>query len=211
MADKKRIFSEEHKNNLSESRKGIVFTDEHKENISKAVLAKPLTITPGHNKIPHEFIEGIEHKHCGKCEKFVSIDKFYKRGKTYDKLDHKCKQCDSIKRKEKYDSDPQHRQKQIDYVINHQRQLKTKYVQYKGDACLDCGLKHIENNNEAVFDFHHRDPAQKKFGIAEKVGWSLEKMKPELDKCDLVCSMCHALRHQKEWRTIGRNKKPPAE
>jgi hypothetical protein len=41
--------------------------------------------------------------------------------------------------------------------------------------------------------FHHRDPAQKKFGIARR-GFtrSIDKMRAEAAKCVPLCSNCHA-------------------
>ena len=47
--------------------------------------------------------------------------------------------------------------------------------------------------------FHHRDPATKKFGISMAgsiQAW--ETIKEELDKCDLLCSNCHAELHDAE-------------
>lgn len=40
---KKRVFTEEHKKKLSESRKGIVFSEEHKKKLSEKRLGVPLT------------------------------------------------------------------------------------------------------------------------------------------------------------------------
>lgn len=41
--------------------------------------------------------------------------------------------------------------------------------------------------------FHHRDPETKRFGIAEQgKTLSLQAMREEAAKCDLVCANCHA-------------------
>jgi len=73
---------------------------------------------------------------------------------------------------------------------NRQRRLKIAAVKYLGGKCLDCGY----SGNPAAFDFHHRDPNQKETGFGSSVS-SIEKIKPELDKCDLLCSNCHRIRH----------------
>jgi hypothetical protein len=45
----------------------------------------------------------------------------------------------------------------------------------------------------AALEFHHLDPEQKEFGIAQAgVTRSLEKCQAEADKCVLLCSNCHA-------------------
>ena len=76
----------------------------------------------------------------------------------------------------------------VEAVTKRRRKLKQMAVQYKGGKCQRCGY----DKNIAALDFHHRDPTQKDFGIARNghtMSW--EKMKSELDKCDLVCANCH--------------------
>ena len=42
-----------------------------------------------------------------------------------------------------------------------------------------------------ALQFHHTDPDKKDFAISSIRTISLEKLKPELDKCVLTCSRCH--------------------
>ena len=68
------------------------------------------------------------------------------------------------------------------------RSNKLKAIEYKGGCCEKCGY----NKCPGSLVFHHEDPNQKEFGIsANGVSRSFEKMKPELDKCVLLCSNCH--------------------
>lgn len=47
-----------------------------------------------------------------------------------------------------------------------------------------------------LFEFHHKDPSEKDFGIAEKGHTISEvKMKSELDKCVMLCANCHREEH----------------
>lgn len=72
------------------------------------------------------------------------------------------------------------------------RELKIKAVDYKGGHCELCGY----SKSLAALTFHHRDPAEKDFGISDllKVAeW--KQIKRELDKCDLLCSNCHSEIH----------------
>ncbi len=66
--------------------------------------------------------------------------------------------------------------------------MKQRCVDYKGGVCQICGYdKYIE-----AFDFHHRDRETKEFEISAKLrGTTFEKLKSELDKCDLLCCRCH--------------------
>jgi predicted RNA-binding Zn-ribbon protein involved in translation (DUF1610 family) len=66
-------------------------------------------------------------------------------------------------------------------------------VEYLGGCCKKCGW----SGDISGFDFHHRIPEEKSFGInAVTVAnrkWS--EAKKELDKCDLLCALCHRLEH----------------
>lgn len=70
------------------------------------------------------------------------------------------------------------------------QKTKLKAVEYKGGKCIVCGY----NKSIRALQFHHLDPSQKDFGISGSTK-SFEKLKPELDKCVLLCSNCHAEVH----------------
>jgi formate-dependent nitrite reductase cytochrome c552 subunit len=47
-------------------------------------------------------------------------------------------------------------------------------------------------------EFHHLEPSEKDFGIGSKGHTrSFEKIKLELDKCNLLCANCHREEHSK--------------
>lgn len=75
--------------------------------------------------------------------------------------------------------------------------LKRKAVEYKGGKCIDCGL---QTDKYIVYDFHHLDPKLKDVKIAEMIHKrkNFEVIKIELDKCVLLCSNCHRIRHDKD-------------
>ena len=70
---------------------------------------------------------------------------------------------------------------------NKRRANKQRAVEYMGSACSICGY----NKSIAALDFHHTDPKEKDFGIAQIGTWTWSKIKQELDKCILVCANCH--------------------
>jgi len=86
------------------------------------------------------------------------------------------------------------RQKQCDKVVAWRQRAKLKAVAYKGSACSVCGYSKCI----AALEFHHPDPAGKDFGISGKTR-SWERIKAELDKCELVCANCHREIHD-AWR-----------
>jgi hypothetical protein len=74
------------------------------------------------------------------------------------------------------------------------RSNKLKAIEYKGGVCFDCKNEYPP----CCYDFHHLNPDEKDFNIAKINGRSFENIKDELDKCVLLCSNCHRIRHTKE-------------
>ena len=58
--------------------------------------------------------------------------------------------------------------------------------------CVDCGQRH-----PATLHFHHRNSENKAFNIGEAVekGFSLDRIKKEIEKCIVLCANCHFKRH----------------
>lgn len=71
--------------------------------------------------------------------------------------------------------------------------VKKKGVDYKGGSCIICGYSKCLD----VLSFHHRDPKEKDFNFGGAHCRSWEKVKIELDKCDLLCMNCHIETHKK--------------
>ena len=81
-------------------------------------------------------------------------------------------------------------------VQRRREKVKRMAVEYKGGSCADCGLV---TEYLGAYDFHHKDPNEKDFGIAHKGAtraWA--KIQEELDKCVMLCATCHRIRHEKE-------------
>ncbi len=58
-------------------------------------------------------------------------------------------------------------------------------------GCVVCGEKHV-----ACLDFHHRNPEEKVVEISIATDdWSLDRLKKEIEKCDVLCSNCHRKEH----------------
>jgi 5-methylcytosine-specific restriction endonuclease McrA len=69
--------------------------------------------------------------------------------------------------------------------------VKAKCVEYLGGKCKDCGNQfHL-----VIYDFDHKNPAEKEFKISGHYILRWKELKRELDKCELRCSNCHRLRH----------------
>ena len=111
--------------------------------------------------------------------------------KRVSKLDGKEIVCCECGRKFVYKKSKGHSSRTCNSCLQLKRRIddQKKIDAYAGTSCIKCGY----NKCKRALTFHHRDPKSKKFQISHKVGriaW--EKMREELDKCDLLCANCHA-------------------
>ena len=84
------------------------------------------------------------------------------------------------------------KERQKKKVVAWRKRAKRKLIIYKGGICITCGY---DKDYPSVYDFHHRDPAEKEFAISEGYQKGIEKLKKEADKCDLLCCRCHQELH----------------
>ncbi len=86
-------------------------------------------------------------------------------------------------------------------VKKKRQKVKFDLVTYKGGKCEICGYSRCI----AALEFHHRDPKDKEFGLAQNGNTiSFEKAKKEVDKCILICSNCHRELHFEEGYSHNR-------
>ena len=112
-------------------------------------------------------------KTCTKCQKKKCLDSFYKKSNRNSSY---CKACFDLYCKERW------------------KIRKKKAVVYKGSKCNDCPIAYPEYHT-CIFDFHHTDPKLKEMDWQKLRQYSWTKVTVELDKCILLCSNCHRLRH----------------
>lgn len=98
-----------------------------------------------------------------------------------------------------------------DTVLLMDKKLKQMLVEYKGGGCIRCGYSKCL----AALEFHHRDPSQKDFAVNSVGNVKFDLIKPEIDKCDLVCANCHReihveLRLQFPPKKIRHSRREPA-
>ncbi len=73
-------------------------------------------------------------------------------------------------------------------VIKRRKKVRLMAIEHLGGKCERCGYKKCVR----ALSFHHKDPAQKSFGIsAQGMTRSWEKVKQEVEKCMLLCANCH--------------------
>lgn len=76
------------------------------------------------------------------------------------------------------------------------KERKQILIEMSGGCCQKCGY----NKNSAALCFHHRNPQEKTFNLdARKLSnTNWKSILLEFEKCDLLCSNCHAEIHNPE-------------
>lgn len=118
-----------------------------------------------------------------------------------------CRRCSIIKPKEEFYLRRSKTELTPYCIICHNRQsierqqkLKRECVIYKGGKCQVCGY----NRYDGALEFHHINPEHKDFEISKISRTSFsEQIKTELDKCILLCSVCHKEEHARQRGLIN--------
>ena len=127
-------------------------------------------------------------KKCTVCGKRKSLEKsFYPNGKYYRS---ECKVCTQEAR-------ALYVQENLEEIVARKRRKRAEMRAWFQDlkaqyCCYECG-----EDDPRCLDFHHRDPEEKEFILADAVrrGWGKKKILAEIDKCDVLCSNCHRKHH----------------
>lgn len=92
----------------------------------------------------------------------------------------------------KYCKKCEHKRKAINFYIK-----KQKAVNYLGGKCVKCGY----NQNIEALDFDHINPSTKKLEPSIMLrGRKWEEVISELDKCQILCAICHRIKTSQEQK-----------
>lgn len=136
-------------------------------------------------------------KTCKKCQKQKPFTSFSNRKKSKDGKAYSCKECRKIIERRYKDT----RNK----INNHKTQIKLIHIrQLKATTpCKDCN-KFFPYYY--VLDFDHLTKKNYKISLIARSTHSLEYLKNEINKCDLVCANCHRNRtHERKRNKVNSN------
>ena len=105
----------------------------------------------------------------------------------------KCVECDkkisfSLKKSQKKYCSNRCRERAGE---RNKRLRKKIFVDGFKDSCELCGY----GTYKGALDFHHRDPGDKSFNIADYENYSYDKLENEIKKCIVLCRNCHSEVH----------------
>lgn len=123
---------------------------------------------------------------CLECQIPLTVRKRY--------CSDECKALSVLKRKLNNPSKVLDNSVKTARVSNRRRSIKEMLVEEHGGKCLDCGYE----GPPFMFDFDHRIPEEKQFGISTSTVLGIQKLRVEANKCDLICANCHRFRTHKQ-------------
>lgn len=135
-------------------------------------------------------------KVCSKCLVIKSLGEFNFRYKAGNVRHGYCKGCGKILTRNHYKNNK--RQYLDKNLLSFQaRREFTRLL--KNRPCADCGNIYPYY----VMDFDHREDEIKRCGLSETYNLSINAIKIEAAKCDVVCSNCHRERtHQRRIKNL---------
>ncbi len=131
-------------------------------------------------------------KTCTKCKTPKNLSEFNKQSRTKDGKHHWCRECQKEEGRDRYKRDPNRRAciRRVDKEFK-KAKIETLAAYKIEKGCTDCGY----NTHFAALDFDHVTGI-KIANLSHMVrnGLSNQRIKEELDKCEVVCSNCHRIR-----------------
>lgn len=143
-------------------------------------------------------------KICSKCNISKTENDFFFRDKKNGHRHTQCKEC--------------YKSQRSNYHAEHYRKYRSVYIErakirreklrkefrftilqhLQGKSCVSCN-----ENDIRVLEFDHIEAPKKSFTISQavKLGRSVDELKSELKKCQILCSNCHKKKtaHQYNW------------
>ena len=130
-------------------------------------------------------------KKCNTCKTIKPLDEFSWKNKKKNIRSSKCKECHREYAKTHYiDNKESYRNRAIRDREEQLKKTKNLIAELKKDGCVRCGEKRLH-----CLDFHHTDPDEKEWGIAQLS--SRKKILEEVRKCVVMCKNCHADEHHR--------------
>jgi hypothetical protein len=132
---------------------------------------------------------------CTKCFLQKPIEEFGWKDRTINKRHAVCKECTAKRSSEWYYKNREHHIENASANSRSYRKQAGEFIyQYLlTHPCVDCGEK-----DPIVLEFHHTGDKEDDIASLVGRGHSLEKIKVEIEKCEVLCGNCHKRRTAKE-------------
>ncbi len=129
-------------------------------------------------------------KVCNKCGNKKSLSEFNKCKSKKDGHQNYCAECNKLNLKEHY-------QDNKEYYSDKKDKQKLTIKDYINEIKEVSKCSRCPEDDIACLDFHHEGNDIKEFNLADAItnGYSIDKIKKEIEKCIVLCSNCHRKLH----------------
>lgn len=136
-------------------------------------------------------------KICTKCGSLKSLIEFPAKKASKDGRSSWCRECYKISWKKRYYENHQHYRNSHNRSRKNIREQNARIVfEYLSEnPCINCN-----ESDPVVLEFDHREGTSKVENISNLVSnSSWEKVKIEIEKCDVLCANCHRRKSAKQF------------
>lgn len=135
-------------------------------------------------------------KKCRKCGIEKTLDDFNWRSRANGTRQSYCRECQNeINRKDYRDNSKKRKAKVGEYRKAYRNKNKLYVCRLlEKSSCVDCGEDRVP-----CLQFDHIDPEKKTGNVSRMVSGSREKLKKEIEKCEIRCANCHAVRTSEQF------------
>jgi hypothetical protein len=138
-------------------------------------------------------------KRCAKCGKWKEDEEFAWRNNLLGLRQKACRSCRALENAQWYERhQAEQRERVRDRLVDKRGDAQQFIYQYlSNQVCADCG-----EYDFSVLTFDHvRGKKKKEITRMVSEGYSIEAIKSEIAKCEVVCFNCHMRRES--WRRSG--------
>jgi intein-encoded DNA endonuclease-like protein len=140
-------------------------------------------------------------KTCSKCHEEKEVAAFSYKSKAKGIRHGVCRSCQKKVAATWYRSNKQTHLKKVRCNTERHKERACAYLGevLRSSACVDCG-----EDDPLVLEFDHIEDKDTTISEMRRTGYSVSRIKKELEKCQIRCANCHRRGHFLEsgnWRT----------
>ena len=143
--------------------------------------------------IPIHPVKNMKTKLCTRCKKEKDIEEFSWENREYNIRQRRCKSCQKKLSTRHYERNKE--SYRLRSKIRREQNKKWIDAYLSDHPCIDCGEQNLE-----ILEFDHT--TEKDIIVSHMYGFSIDRIKKEVERCEIRCANCHRRKTMKELESI---------